>query len=189
MSRPRGRPARDDSLSKDDILSAALVLLDEGGGSGLTMRALAASLGITPMGLYHHVRDHAALLRALADKVYGEVCAERTCDADPAGAIRQLLLRYYGVVTQHPQLTLAIFSEPQAFAGVNQEITDQLTSWLAMLNADAVLWRDILIDHAHGSGLARVAVAAEPAQAALLQARYLQALDCLLAQIESGSSR
>lgn len=189
MSRPRGRPAKGEGLSKDDILSAALALLDEGGGTGLTMRALAASLGITPMSLYHHVADHAALLRALADKVYGGVREESACGADPVCAIRQLLQRYYAVVTQHPQLTLAIFSEPQAFAGVNQEITDQLTSWLAALTSDAAPWRDILIDHAHGCGLAWVAVAADPAQAALLQARYLQALDCLLAQIGSGGSR
>jgi AcrR family transcriptional regulator len=188
MSRPRGRPAKGQGLSKDDILCAALALLDEGGGTGLTMRALAARLGITPMGLYHHVADHAALLRALADKVCGEVLAARAYDADPASAIRQLLLRYYAVVTQHPQLTLAIFCEPQALAGVNQEITDQLTSWLQALTPEAVLWRDILIDHAHGSGLAWVAVAADSAQAVLLQAGYARALDCLLAQIGLGRS-
>ena len=73
MTRPRGRPAQGAGVTRDDILTAAMTLLDQGGGSGLTMRALATRLGVTPMSLYHHVEDRTGLLRALSDRVYADV--------------------------------------------------------------------------------------------------------------------
>jgi len=43
------------------IAAEALALLDEEGVTGFTMRALAKRLKVTPMALYHHVKDKAAL--------------------------------------------------------------------------------------------------------------------------------
>jgi AcrR family transcriptional regulator len=48
---------------------AALRVADERGASGFTMRAVAESLGVTPMALYHHVKDKAALVGLLVDAV------------------------------------------------------------------------------------------------------------------------
>lgn len=182
MSRPRGRPALGEGVAKAGILAAALALLEEGGGKGLTMRALASRLGVTPMSLYHHVQDRAALLRALSDQVYGEVLEGTGSLADACEEIRLLLGRYHDAVGRHPQLTLAIFTEPAAFAGVSRQITDRLTALLAGLTPEPELWRDILIDHAHGSGLALVSSHGDQAQADALRERYRLALDRLLAQ-------
>jgi hypothetical protein len=88
------------------------------------------------------------------------------------------LTRYYDAVVTHPQLTLAIFAEPAAFAGASREITDRLTELLAALTPAHLLWRDILVDHAHGSGLALIAARGDTARVEA----YRQALDCLLAQ-------
>ena len=84
MSRPRGRPAHGKGVTLDAILSTALAMLDEGEGDGLSLRALAARLGVTPMSLYHHVGDHAGLLRALSDRVYAQAL-EDAGDAGGAG--------------------------------------------------------------------------------------------------------
>jgi len=59
-------------VARGDILTTALTLRDDSGGQGLTMRALATRLGVTPMSLYNHVADQAGLLRALSDRVYAE---------------------------------------------------------------------------------------------------------------------
>ena len=118
MSRPRGRPAQGAGVSRDGILAAALALLEEGGSKGLSMRALAARLGVTPMSLYHHVQDRAALLRALSDRVYGEVMDCGGGCADSRAEIKTLLCRYHESVGRHPQLTLAIFCEPAAVRSV-----------------------------------------------------------------------
>lgn len=179
MNRPRGRPARGQGVTRDDILAAALALLDEGGGAALGMRALAARLGVTPMSLYRHVGDHAGLLRALSDRVYGAVLDEQAQD-DARGALRALLLRYHEAVGRHPQLTLAIFAAPAALAGATRAITERLDTLLAALTPQPLLWRDILVDHAHGSGLALCAARADAARLDAMRGQYRQALDCML---------
>lgn len=177
MSLARGRPARGLGIARDEILAAALDLLGEGMGQGVTMRALATRLGVTPMSLYRHVGDQAGLLRALADLVYAQAL-EGLCDgADERAQIRALLIRYHHAVGRYPQLTLAIFATPQAFAGVTQEITARLTALLQRITDNPLLWRDILVDHAHGSGLA---LAAAPAQIEATAQQYGLALDRLL---------
>jgi AcrR family transcriptional regulator len=181
VTRARGRPAQGSGVARDTILAAALALLEE--GAGLTMRALAARLGVTPMSLYHHVADRAGLLAAVSDRVYGDVLAATGAAADPRDEIRALLVRYYDAVGRHPQLTLAIFTEPAAFAGVTRRITERLEALLARLTAAHLLWRDVLVDHAHGSGLALVAARGDPRAAAAMRAQYAQALDCLLEHV------
>lgn len=183
MTRPRGRPARGQGVTLDAILDAALRLLDEDGDAGLTMRALAARLDVTPMSLYHHVSDRAGLLRALSDRVYGDVLDGAIEPVDAVAALRMLLTRYHDRVVAHPQLTLAIFAEPAAFAGASRTLTDRLDALLATLTPAHPLWRDILVDHAHGSGLALVAARGDAARATALREGYRAALDCLLAQV------
>lgn len=186
MTRPRGRPAPGTGVARDAILTTALTLLDEGGGQGLTMRALAARLGVTPMSLYRHVGDQAGLLRALSDRVYAEVLEGLPGLADPRADIQTLLIRYHQAVGRHPQLTLAVFATPEAFAGVTRQITDRLTTLLTEITAEPILWRDMLVDHAHGSGLALASARGDQMQAQAMLEQYQQALDRLLDHL-SGS--
>lgn len=182
MTRPRGRPARGEGVTRERILSAALALLDED-GAGFGMRALAARLGVTPMSLYHHVGDRGKLLQALSDHVYGLVLGDAAAPAGAPAEIRALLTRYHAAVGRHPQLTLAIFAEPAAFAGITRAITGRLTLLLSTLTPEHLLWRDILVDHAHGSGLALCAARGDGQQQAAMREQYVQALDCILARI------
>jgi AcrR family transcriptional regulator len=174
---------------RDGILDAAIQLLDEGGGKGLTMRSLASRLNVTPMSLYHHVADRAGLLAALAERVYGAVLDPSAVSADPRTEIRTLLNRYHDAVGRHPQLTLEIFSEPNAFAGVVRLITDRLTCLLAAITEEHLLWRDVLIDHAHGSGLALISARGNQERAILLREQYGHALESLLARLPEKKDR
>ncbi len=54
------------------IARAALEVADEQGASGFSMRLVAERLGVTPMALYHHVDDKAALVALLVDEVIAE---------------------------------------------------------------------------------------------------------------------
>jgi AcrR family transcriptional regulator len=56
-------------LDKEQIIEAALALLDKIGLDGLTMRNLAEALGIKAGSLYWHVRNKEELLDLLADAV------------------------------------------------------------------------------------------------------------------------
>ena len=55
------KPVRMADLDSDLIVATALAILEERGISGFTMRGVAEALGVTPMALYHHVKDKAAL--------------------------------------------------------------------------------------------------------------------------------
>jgi TetR/AcrR family tetracycline transcriptional repressor len=59
-------------LDPGRIAAAALAVADAGGASGFTMRAVAQALGVTPMALYHHVADKAALAALLVDAAISE---------------------------------------------------------------------------------------------------------------------
>ncbi|MGE7955402.1 TetR/AcrR family transcriptional regulator [Pseudomonas sp. NPDC089530] len=187
MSKPRGRPNQGQGICQADILDTALDLLEAGGNTGLTMRSLASRLGVTPMSLYNHVEDRVDLLRKISDRVYSDVAHDNDPADDSPEPLRLLLTRYFSAVARYPQLTLAIFTEPQAFAGVTRKISDRLTELLEPLTPEPSLWRDILVDHAHGCGIALALSSAACGQVdkASLQAQYSLALDRLLARIRS----
>jgi AcrR family transcriptional regulator len=54
------------------IARAALEVAEEQGASGFSMRLVAERLCVTPMALYHHVDDKAALVALLVDEVIAE---------------------------------------------------------------------------------------------------------------------
>ena len=54
-------------LDSHRIAAAALAVVDKHGIAGFTMRAVADALGVTPMALYHHVKDKAALASLVVD--------------------------------------------------------------------------------------------------------------------------
>ena len=59
-------------LDRGRIATAALAVADARGISGFTMRAVAEALGVTPMALYHHIADKAALAALLVDAAISE---------------------------------------------------------------------------------------------------------------------
>jgi TetR/AcrR family tetracycline transcriptional repressor len=57
------------TLTSSDVVDAAIGILDEYGLGDLTMRRLAAALGVQPGALYWHVANKQALLGAVADTI------------------------------------------------------------------------------------------------------------------------
>jgi AcrR family transcriptional regulator len=60
-------------FTKDEIASAALVIVDESGLSALSMRSLAAALGTGPMTMYNYVADKAGLEELVVAAVVADV--------------------------------------------------------------------------------------------------------------------
>lgn len=67
------RKANTPVLTRAEIVAAAVALVDRDGLAALTMRRLAAELGVGPMSLYYHVPDRAALEDLIFDAVMSEV--------------------------------------------------------------------------------------------------------------------
>src|SRR5215218_4630237 len=70
MPRRRG-PRR--ALTEDEILDAALSLLDDGGPDAASVRGIAARVGVAPNAVYTYFPDKASVVKALVERLLGEV--------------------------------------------------------------------------------------------------------------------
>lgn len=156
MKRPRGRPPRADApVSPDEMLRAALDLLDREGVEAFTMRALAERLDINPMTIHHHFGGRDGLIGAMSEDAYGRVSAPAR--GTPIERMGGLLMAYHAQVLRHPGLTLLIFSRPNVFPRQAERITNEISALLAeagLPDHRARLWRDIFVDFTHGAALA-----------------------------------
>lgn len=71
--RRRRAPRAAAPLTANDVVQAALALIDEVGVAGFTMRALAARLGTYPATLYWHVGNRNEILARVLQLVMGEM--------------------------------------------------------------------------------------------------------------------
>jgi TetR/AcrR family tetracycline transcriptional repressor len=70
--RPRGRPPTTDRAA---LIAAAVRIIESDGVDAVTMRRLAAELGVSPMAPYRYVANKEELLRATAASVVGGIAA------------------------------------------------------------------------------------------------------------------
>jgi AcrR family transcriptional regulator len=92
-------------LSRERALAAAVTLADAEGLKALTMRRLAADLGVEAMSLYYHLPGKEGLLDGLAESVVGEIetAVARTAETgDWRTSLRQRFLSAREVMLRHP---------------------------------------------------------------------------------------
>lgn len=136
-SRPPQR--REDSLSRDRIVDAAVALLDEAGEAGLTFRALSERLATGPGAIYWHVTDKSDLLTAACDAVVARTLAAPFAGATPAAAIRALALGMFDAIDDHPWVGAALVRAPGQLPMVR--IFERLGQQLHALRVpDAAQW-------------------------------------------------
>lgn len=100
----RGRPGPRRTLSEQVILDAALVLLAERGADAVTVRGIAARVGVAPNAVYTYFPDKAAVVRGLAEHLLGRVDHDRFTDpAQPwRDRVRALALELRAELLAHP---------------------------------------------------------------------------------------
>ena len=64
------RPPR---TNRQEIVRAAIALIDADGIDSFSMRRLASAMGVDPMTLYHHLPNRAALLDAVVDELWSSI--------------------------------------------------------------------------------------------------------------------
>jgi AcrR family transcriptional regulator len=57
------------TITREDIVRAAVEIVSAGGYEEMTIRSLAAELGVAPMSLYRHIRDKDDLLNEVVDRL------------------------------------------------------------------------------------------------------------------------
>jgi TetR/AcrR family transcriptional regulator, tetracycline repressor protein len=61
------------SISREDIIDAAVRIVEAGGYEEMSIRSLAADLGVAPMSLYRHIADKDDLLEEVVDRLLAQV--------------------------------------------------------------------------------------------------------------------
>ena len=102
-------------VTRDQIVEAAIEVLDEHGSDGFSMRRLGDALGVDPMAVYHHVATKAVLLDLVVDEVWARVASLvdetgsdddwRVVAARPVRALRRVLL-------DHPKIVPVVATRP-----------------------------------------------------------------------------
>lgn len=98
------------------LIAAAMRLITDHGAAGLSMRSLAAALGVTPMALYNHVSNKDELIDAMLDDALGRVQVPE--DGDPLTAVRGIMLSSYDVLIGHRDL-VPLYLERRGARGPN----------------------------------------------------------------------
>ena len=95
---PGGRRA----LTRERVVAEALVIIAADGAQSLSMRALAAHLGVVPGALYRHVRGKEQLYDLILDAVLSEVDCQADADTPWAAQVAVLAGRLRTVLENHP---------------------------------------------------------------------------------------
>ena len=105
-TRPRG------SLTREEIITEALALLEEHGPGALSMRRLADRLGVAPNALYTHVRGKADLIDGLIDQVYAGLTLELDQSGDWTEQLATLSQEIRDHLLAHPAVVPYALQQP-----------------------------------------------------------------------------
>lgn len=112
VKKSRVSPRREDSLSRDQIVLAAVALLDEAGENGLTFRALSERLATGPGAIYWHVTDKSDLLTAACDAVVAATLTGLPAGKSSRRALCELALGLFDALDVHPWVGSALMRAP-----------------------------------------------------------------------------
>jgi AcrR family transcriptional regulator len=103
---------RTDGLSKELIVKAATGILDAGGETALTFRALTTHLSTGYGAIYHHVANKSDLLAAATDDVIAGVLTGVVVEAEPRETLRTVALGLFDAIDAHPWVGAQLSREP-----------------------------------------------------------------------------
>ena len=99
-----------ETLSRDQIVTAALELLDAEGLEGMNMRALGKRLHSAATAVYWHVGSRESLIALAADRAWAEVELPDPAAVGWRTAAYQMATSEYAMLTRHPWLVQAFGS-------------------------------------------------------------------------------
>jgi AcrR family transcriptional regulator len=99
-----------DTLSREQIVKAAIELLDAAGLDGLNMRSLGNRLGSAATAAYWHVGSKDNLVALAGDRVWQEITLPDLAAVDWRTAATQMATELRAMLTRHPWLVQAFGS-------------------------------------------------------------------------------
>ncbi|HEV8165441.1 MAG TPA: TetR/AcrR family transcriptional regulator [Actinomycetota bacterium] len=160
------RPGPRRATTEDEILDAALALLDQGGAAAVSVRGVAARVGVAPNAVYTYFPDKAAVVKALVERLLSEVNRDVFANRTQPWRLRveALALELRQRLTAHPGVVQLMISGPmtgpQALA-LHEALLDLLAD-AGLGPADAPRTSYLLFAYILGSIVLVVADAEEP---------------------------
>src|SRR6266566_1540728 len=108
---PYGGHMPRDTLTRGQIVNAAIDLLDAEGHEGLNMRALGQRLGSAATAVYWHVGSKDNLIALAADQVWSEIARPDPAVVGWRAAAAAMATDLYATLTRHPWLAQAFGSQ------------------------------------------------------------------------------
>jgi AcrR family transcriptional regulator len=102
--------------TKGRLVEAASQLLDSGGESAVTLRAVAEAVGVSHNAPYRHFRDRNALLAAVAERdlvALSRRFRPRRPPRDAKGALKAAVMDFVTYARAHPARYRLLFSGPE----------------------------------------------------------------------------
>ncbi|MGY4765313.1 TetR/AcrR family transcriptional regulator [Kribbella sp. CWNU-51] len=99
-----------DTLTVEQIVTAAIELLDSEGLDGLNMRALGQRLGTAATAIYWHIKTKDELVQLAGDAIWAEIELPDLEAGDWREAATAMAVGLHGMLTRHPWLGQAFGS-------------------------------------------------------------------------------
>jgi DNA-binding transcriptional regulator YhcF (GntR family) len=113
-ARPARRRGASPSPARDDVVRAAITIADAEGLATLSMRRIAAELGIPTMSLYQHVAAKDEVVLLMIDRAFGEEPLPAEPPPDWRTALEIAARQEWAAFRRHPWLAPAMsLSRPQ----------------------------------------------------------------------------
>lgn len=166
MKPKRGRPTLGAAhLSRERIFEAALALVDSEGLAALSMRQLAATLGVDPMAIYHYVPNKRAVLGGIVALALAEFQLPARAIGDWQTQVRAFAAAYRAVMRRHPELLRLLVSDLELGAEALLQTNEHLYAALAgagLSAAQLMVAADTIVDYLHGVAFAEGLQHAQP---------------------------
>jgi AcrR family transcriptional regulator len=111
---PRSRIRRRAALTREQVLEAALRLVDADGVEALSMRRLGAALDRDPMRLYTYAASKDDLLDGVVELVLSRLRVPAAEDGDWAGVLRRTGHSFREIALAHPHVVPLLVTRPLA---------------------------------------------------------------------------
>ncbi len=158
-ARATGAPAPAPGLSRDQIVAAAIDLLDADGAAGLSMRKLGQRLGAGTTSVYWHVADKNELIDLALDEVWLEIALPDEGPHDWREALARFVHGFRNVLLAHPWIVAFIGDRPNV--GPNStRVSERMLGLLVSLGfsiQDSAFAAGALSSYALGNAIADVA--------------------------------
>jgi AcrR family transcriptional regulator len=153
-------------VTRDEVVDTALELVEAEGVDRLTMRRLAAKLGVAVTAIYWHVGDKQALLDAVAERIASQVGDLPVRGDDAVTRIVSIGTALRHNLLAQPELVGLVHRQghtSQLFQPVREALVRELQG-AGVDGGDADLASLVIINHTSGSVLNDVQIARAPAQ-------------------------